>query len=88
MEVVIGVVVGLVLGAVAGYLIARGAFARQATADTAAAKRLLEDAHREAQTIRKEAEVAAKEQAVTIRTDVERDLGERRVELPKCEQFL
>ena len=44
MEVVIGVVVGLVLGAVAGYLIARGAFARQATADTAAAKRLLEDA--------------------------------------------
>ena len=88
MEVVIGVVVGLVLGAVAGYLIARGAFARQATADTAAAKRLLEDAHREAQTIRKEAEVAAKEQAVTIRTDVERELGERRVELAKGEERL
>ncbi len=49
---------------------------------------MLEDARREAQTIRKEAEVAAKEQSVTIRTDVERELGERRVELAKGEERL
>ncbi|MDX6568137.1 MAG: ribonucrease [Gaiellales bacterium] len=87
MEVVIGVV-ALVLGVAAGYLIARGAIARRATADAVAAGKVLEDARREAQTIRKEAEVAAKEQSVTIRTDVERELGERRLEVAKGEERL
>jgi ribonuclease Y len=87
MEVVIGVV-GVLLGVVAGCLIYRMVLARKAVADAGAAERVLEDARREAQTIRKEAEVAAKEQSVTIRTDVERELGERRVELAKGEERL
>jgi ribonuclease Y len=87
MEVVIGVV-GVLLGAVAGCLFYRGVLARKAVADAGAAERVLEDARREAQTIRKEAEVAAKEQSVTIRTDVERELGERRLELAKGEERL
>jgi ribonuclease Y len=87
MEVVIGVV-GVLLGAVAGCLFYRGVLARKAVADAGAAERVLEDARREAQTIRKEAEVTAKEQSVTIRTDVERELGERRVELAKGEERL
>ena len=87
MVVVIGVV-ALVLGVAVGYLVSRAMIARRATADVAAAGRVLEDARREATTIRKEAEIAAKEQSVTIRTDVERELGERRVELAKGEERL
>jgi ribonuclease Y len=88
MEVVIGVVVALALGIPAGILIARAWMGRRAATDAAAAGRVLEDARREATTIRKEAEIAAKEQSVTIRTDVERELGERRVELAKSEERL
>jgi ribonuclease Y len=91
MEVVIGVVallLGVAGGVAAGFVLARRAIAHKAATDAAAAGRVLEDARREATTIRKEAEIAAKEQSVTIRTDVERELGERRLELAKSEERL
>jgi ribonucrease Y len=87
MEVVFGVV-GVLLGVVAGALIYRAVIAKTAVDDAGAAARVLDDAKREAQTIRKEAEIAAKEQSVMLRTEVERELGEQRVDLAKREERL
>src|SRR6185312_1232078 len=72
MEVVFGVV-GVLLGVVAGALIYRAVIAKKAVDDAGAAARVLDDAKREAQTIRKEAE---------------RELGEQRVDLAKREERL
>ncbi len=80
MAVVIGILIGLVAGAaltVAALVLAGGS-------RLAAARRqrqlLLEEAAREAETMRREAQLEAKEEAVRLREEIERDLKSREAE--------
>ena len=75
MAIVIGILIGLVVG---------GALAAVALAFTggtrlAAARRtrqlLIQEAHREADAVRREAQLEAKEEAVRLREEIDRDLG-------------
>lgn len=54
----------------------------------AESERLVAEAEREAEAIRREAQVDAREQAVALRTEVERELQDRRVEVAKIEERL
>ena len=78
-----GVVLGVVLGVVAG---ARVFLARRFAATQAERERLGEDARRAAEAIRREAQVEAKEQALRLRAEVEREVGDRRAEAIKAEE--
>ena len=49
-------------------------------------KRIVADAEREAETIRREAQVEARELAVRLRADAEREVQDRRVEIAKVEE--
>src|SRR5918992_3423240 len=78
-----GVVLGVVLGVVAG---ARVFLARRFAPTEAERERLGEDARRAAEAIRREAQVEAKEQALRLRAEVEREVGDRRAEAIKAEE--
>src|SRR5919197_638046 len=86
MVIVIGILVGVAVGAVLAF------FALHALTGTrlAAARRtrqlLLAEARREADALRREAQIEAREQAVKLRSDVEEEVGERRAEIIKIEE--
>ena len=48
--------------------------------------RLVADAGREAETIRREAQIEAREQAVRLRAEIEQEVNDRRVEVAKVEE--
>jgi ribonucrease Y len=83
---VVGILIGLVAGAVGAWAIV------SLTTDSklAAARRtrslLLEEARREADALRRESELAAKEEAARVRSETERDLDARRSEMLEREQ--
>jgi ribonuclease Y len=80
---ILGIGLGLALGVVVG---SRLLLARRAGASAAENLRLSEEAKRAAGAIRREAEVNAREQALKLRADVERELQDRRAELIKIEE--
>jgi len=99
MLVVIGVVVGLVAGgAVAAFLVAGRSGSRLAAAtreqEAAAAqieqrsKSVLSEAERHAETLRREAEVAIREESVKRRAELEEEMGERRAQAAELEARL
>ena len=51
-----------------------------------ALERLLADAGREAETLRREAQVEAREQAIKLRAEIEAEVGDRRVQIAKIEE--
>jgi ribonucrease Y len=83
-EILIGIVVGAVVGAVISGL--------YRTARLKAAQRtrhhLLADAQREAETLRREAQIESREQAVKIRAEIEAEAQERRGQILKVEERL
>jgi ribonuclease Y len=86
MLTVIAVLVGLVVGsgATAAWLrYSSGSGLRRAESDRA---RVVADAERESETIRREAQVEARELAVRVRSEVEREVQDRRVEIAKVEE--
>ena len=88
MLVVAGIVIGLAFGAAAAVLALR----LRSTSGLAEARRLREqllaDAKREADTVRREAQVEAREHAVKLRADLEREVHERNSQLIKTEERL
>jgi ribonucrease Y len=86
--IVIGIVVGLLLGAVGVLLVVKSAAASRAAAAIRTRDDLLADAERQAETIRREAQIEAREQAVKLRADLEQELQDRRGRVQKSEERL
>ena len=84
MEIVIGLI-GLLVGAGAGYVARQVMAQREATSAEARAKTVIVEAQREAESIRREAAVEAKDQVFKMRQEAEADLKGRRVESDKKE---
>jgi ribonuclease Y len=80
---ILGIVVGLALGAVIG---TRVLLTRRARTAEEERRRLNDVAARAADAIRREAEVEAREHALKVRADVERELEGKRAEMIKIEE--
>jgi ribonuclease Y len=80
-------IVGIALGVLAGaFLGARLLVSRRASDAEVERKRLDADAERAAASIRREAEVEAREHALKLRADLEQELTDRRAEIIKIEE--
>jgi ribonucrease Y len=86
--IVIGILVGLLVGAVGGLLVVKSAAGSRAAAALQTRDELLADAGRKAETIRREAQIEAREQAVKLRADLEQELQDRRGRIQKSEERL
>jgi ribonuclease Y len=87
-RVLIGI--GVAVGAVAGVLVALLAVQTFGVTGVGKARRirrqLLEDAERDAETVRREAELEARERAVKLRAEIDAELSDRRESVLKIEE--
>src|SRR5918994_4317598 len=85
---VLGLVAGLAVGAALGYFVSKSRVdSRQARA-RADARSILEDADREVEAKRREADLAAKESSLKIKDDAEAEVRARRAEIARVEERL
>ena len=80
---ILGVLLGLVLGAFLG---TRVFVSRRLSAAEGARQRLLADAERAAEAVRREAQIETREHALKLRADVEQELQDKRADLVKIEE--
>ncbi|MGV3466715.1 MAG: ribonuclease Y [Heyndrickxia sp.] len=85
---IISILLGLIVGVVVGYFVRKSFAEARITGAKNAAEQILEDAKREAEALKKEALLEAKDENHKLRTDMERELRERRNELQKQENRL
>ncbi len=78
MVIVIGIGIGLVVGGALAVLALFGLRGSRLAAARRTRQLLLTEARREAEAIRREAQIEAKEEAVKLRTEIEEDIRERR----------
>ncbi|MER3409341.1 MAG: ribonuclease Y [Thermoleophilia bacterium] len=85
-------IVGIVIGLAAGFALAWFVLVRLAGAKLEAARRtrslILAEAHREVEALRREAEIAARENAVRLRAEIENELAGRRAESIQLQERL
>ena len=86
MLTVIALLVGLGVGGIATAVWLRASSTSGVRRSDEERRRLVADADREAETIRREAQVEARELAVRLRTEVEGEVQDRRVEMAKVEE--
>ena len=86
MPYVVGILIGLVAGTVGAWAIVSFFTDSKLAAARRTRALLLEEARREADALRRESELAAKEEAARVRGQAERDLEERRAETVEREQ--
>ena len=86
MLIVIGTIVGLVVGAAIALLLVRLAERSRLEAARQAGDSLLADARRDAEALRREAQIEGREQAVRLRAEIEQEVQERRAEVIKAEE--
>jgi ribonuclease Y len=84
--VAVAVVAALLVGGSVGFLLQKKFTGVRAEADTLKAESLLEDAQRDADALRKEAELEAKELQLRVRQDTEEQLELRRSEVARAEE--
>jgi ribonuclease Y len=84
--VLVGIVVGLLVGAGAGYLVHQKLAGARNAADTLEAGRLLADARRDAESVRREADIEGRQRMLEMRQEAEAALEERRADLAKIEE--
>jgi ribonucrease Y len=86
------IVIGIIIGLVAGGALVIGWLAFTGSSRLAAARRtrqmLIQEARREADAMRREAQLESKEEAVRLRQDVERELGERQADALRIQERL
>jgi ribonuclease Y len=83
---VIGIAIGLVVGLAVG-AVAVGWFGASKLGEAQRKRQqLLSDAKREAETLRREAEIDAREQSVRLRAQIEEELQDRRDQIVKIEE--
>ncbi|MGE6378136.1 ribonuclease Y [Peribacillus muralis] len=85
---IIFTLLGLIVGAVVGYFIHKSKFEGKIAGAKGSAEHILEDAKREADALKKEALLEAKDEIHKIRSDSDRESRERRNELQKQENRL
>jgi ribonucrease Y len=88
LPLIIGLVIGVAVGAVAVTVALRVVGAPKLTESRRRREEILSEAEREAETMRREAQIEALEQAVKLRADVERELEERSGRITKIEERL
>src|SRR4051794_24852436 len=82
----IAVAIGIAVGAVVA-LVAVQAFGATGVGKARRLHRqLVEDAEREAEAVRREAQIEAREQAVVLRAEIDKELGDRREAVLKIEE--
>lgn len=86
--IVIGLLIGLVIGGLIGYIMRKSTAEKTIGSAEMEAKRLLDDAGREADTLKKSALVEAKDEAYKIRNEADQEARERRVEAQAVEKRL
>ncbi len=85
---IIFILLGLIVGVVVGYFIRRSIAEAKIAGARGTAEQILEDAKRDAEALKKEALLEAKDENHKLRTDIENELRERRNELQKQENRL
>ncbi|WML52065.1 ribonuclease Y [Neobacillus sp. PS3-12] len=85
---IISILLGLIVGAVVGYFIRKSIAEAKIAGARGAADQILDDAKREAESLKKEALLEAKDDIHKLRTDAEREVRDRRNELQKQENRL
>ncbi|WP_018660196.1 ribonuclease Y [Heyndrickxia acidiproducens] len=85
---IISLLLVLIVGVVVGYFVRKSIFEAKVAAANDAAKQIVEEAKREADRLKKEALLEAKDENHKLRTDMERELRERRNELQRQENRL
>jgi ribonuclease Y len=85
MLLVVGILIGLVAGAAGAYVVARLVLGNRLQAATEERDRLLADAERDAEAIRREAQVEARELAVRLRGEVDEEVKEKQAEIIRIE---
>ena len=85
---IIAVIVALVVGAAVGYVVRKSVGESKIGSAEEEAARIMEEATRNTDAIRKEAMLEAKDEAYRIRTEAEQEVKERRAELQHSEKRL
>jgi ribonuclease Y len=88
MLVVVGILIGTVVGAAAAVIALGFLSGSRLTAARRMRGQILGDARREADAIRREAQIEAREESVKLRARLEEKLGERRAQLARAEERL
>ncbi|MFK2825064.1 ribonuclease Y [Bacillus sp. B190/17] len=85
---IISILLGLIVGVVVGYFVRKSIAESKIAGAKSVADQIIDDANREAEALKKEALLEAKDEIHTLRTDTELELRERRNELQKQENRL
>jgi ribonucrease Y len=86
MLVAVAVVIGLLVGGLVGALVVRTVGASRFDRALRTRQQLLQDAEREAEAMKREARIEAREEAVKLRAGIESELHERRSQLARAEE--
>lgn len=86
--IAVSLFVGLLVGVAAGYFVRKSSAEKTIGSAEIEAKRLVDDANRDAETLKKEALVEAKDDAYKIRNEAEQEARERRAEVQSTEKRL
>ncbi|MFC4354488.1 ribonuclease Y [Chryseomicrobium palamuruense] len=87
-EIIISALIGLFVGAVVGYWYLKKLNDSKVTGAKQSSELILDEAKREAEALKREALLEAKDEVHTLRTEAEADIRERRSELQKQENRL
>ena len=85
---IISILLGLIVGVVVGYFVRKSIAESKIAGAKSAADQIIDDAKREAEALKKEALLEAKDEIHKLRTDTELELRERRNELQRQENRL
>jgi ribonuclease Y len=85
MEIVVGILIGLAVGAAGSVLVERLILRNRLRAATAERERIVADGQRDADTIKREAQVEARELAVRRQAEVEKEVSDKRAEIIRVE---
>ena len=86
MLVFIGILIGLLLGGIAGALAVGALGKSRLGAARQQSKHLVDEAQREADTLRREAQITAREEAVRLRADIDQEVT--RMQLGRLNAFM
>ena len=86
MLLAVGILIGLAVGTLGAYVVARLVFAARLAAARSEGEAVLADTRRDAEAVRREAQVEAREQAVRLRAEIDEELRDRRSEMIKIEE--
>ena len=78
--------IGILVGALAASVVLLGWSRSRVHGARSDREKLLGDAQREAEALRREAQVEAREQAVALRSEIENEVQDRRVQIAKVEE--